>query len=195
MYVLGSLACSLPNSQTPMSPERIAAQNRRVARVGQKFDVGNAALDNIMARLSPPIAAPSCGMLLTSDGLRIGSPFPEPGGGPAPTIAALSSPRMLPTWFDQWARGPIQPASYGTIMAPTVGGAIPGATSWPGSPGVCRDPVVLEMATIFPVETEGGQVVMTPAAAPSSPDMSVKPFLLLGLLGLGAWAVLKGGGR
>lgn len=95
MYLPFSLACTEPNSTTPMSAGRIVAQNARVARVGRSFTAGNHALDSIMSLLTAPVARPSCSDLLSSAGLRNASPFPEPGGGPAPTVESLSNPAAM----------------------------------------------------------------------------------------------------
>jgi hypothetical protein len=50
-YVASGSACTEPNSQTPMSPGAIAAQNARVARMGRRFVAGNVALNTLVQTL------------------------------------------------------------------------------------------------------------------------------------------------
>jgi len=50
-YVTSDMACNEPNSATPMTAKRIAAQNARVAAVGQKFISGNWTLSNLVQTL------------------------------------------------------------------------------------------------------------------------------------------------
>lgn len=131
MYLSSSDACSHPNSSTPMPAAAIAAQNRRIARVGAHFTRGNRSIDTIMAGLTPPVASPSCGDLKTSAGIIAGSPFPNPGGGPAPTVEIMT-PTQLQAWYDSWRASAVASqaaATYGAIEMPTAGGPAPGVSA------------------------------------------------------------------
>jgi hypothetical protein len=141
MYLPAGQACNQPNSGSPMTQARITAQAVRIMRRGQAFTDGNKTLNNLMAHLTPPVARPSCGDLQSSRGLRAASPFPDPGGGPSPTVN-LMSPAQMQNWFDAWAASSsaaAQRANYGAIAMPTVGGSSPGVSSGPaaapGAPG------------------------------------------------------------
>lgn len=68
MYVSDSQACNLPNSESPMSPAAVAAQDAFIASVGSSFSNGNNTLSGIMTALG-------------------GNPLAVPGSDP--TVAAL----------------------------------------------------------------------------------------------------------
>lgn len=135
MYLPAGQACNQPNSSSPMTQARITSQGLRIMRRGQAFTYGNRTLNNLMAHLTPPVARPSCGDLQSSLGLRARSPFPEPGGGPSPTVN-LMSPAQMQNWYDAWAASSAaaaELASYGALFMPTVGGSSPGVSSGPAA--------------------------------------------------------------
>jgi len=203
MYLLSSDSCSHPNSATPIPQTAIDAQNVRIARVGHHFNRGNAAIDAIMAALTPPVASPSCGDLQNSDGLIAGSPFPNPGGGPAPTVEIMSA-SQLAAWYKSWSASSAAAAAaanYGSIPMPIVGGPSAGISRLPrgvrparwgrwAPPGVsaqCQDPEVLPVATVSrPANGSGTQN----AAAPQASVMQPWQWLALAALaGLGLYQV------
>jgi hypothetical protein len=51
MYVSSGSACTEKNSQTPMDPRAITAQNNRVARMGNRFVRGNVTLNTLVQTL------------------------------------------------------------------------------------------------------------------------------------------------
>jgi len=156
MYVIQSAACNLPNSETPMSAERIARQDSFVDRVGSKFRNGNDAMAGIVAMLTPPPPSGNCDDFTNSRSMSNITPFPwpspnspaglTPGGagyyGPAP---AGSSPAPADAFAKisggwQWANaggGSTYPWGETQLRAsrlipPWVCTPVPGA---PGSTG------------------------------------------------------------
>jgi hypothetical protein len=97
MYVTSDMACSHPNSATPMTQAQITAQVNRVAKVGSKFTSGNAALSNLVQQLggigigNPPgttprtttpnfANSPACSTAVLPGGGIYGRRLPIPGG-------------------------------------------------------------------------------------------------------------------
>lgn len=158
MYLPAGQACNQPNSSTPMTQGRIDAQARRIMRRGQAFTYGNRTLNNLMAHMTPPVARPSAGDLQSSRGIRAGSPFPEPGGGPSPTVN-LMSPAQMQNWFDTWAASSAaaaKRANYGTLFMPTVGGSSPGVSSGPAAAGAPGRPAAAGSSGSSPAAGSGG---------------------------------------
>lgn len=205
MYLPSSASCNHPNSSTPMSPAAIAAQDVRVARKGHAFVRGNRAIDAIMAALTPPVASPSCGDLQNSKGLIAGSPFPNPGGGPAPTVEIMS-PSQLADWYSSWSASSAAAAAnanYGAIPMPIVGGPSAGISRlprgmrparwgrWaaPGAQAQCVDPEVLPVDTVArPGDGSGTQNATAPQASTIEPWQWLA---IAALAGLGIYQVSR----
>ena len=83
MYVIQSAACNLPNSETPMSAEDVARQDRFVAAVGRKFENGNRAMAGIIDMLTPPPPVGNCDDFTSSRSMSNITPFPWPSPGVA----------------------------------------------------------------------------------------------------------------
>lgn len=203
MYLPSSAACNHPNSATPMPQAAIDAQDVRIARTGHHFNRGNSAINAIMAALTPPVASPSCGDLQNSNGIIAGSPFPNPGGGPAPTVEIMS-PAQLASWYNSWSASSAAAAAaanYGAIPMPIVGGPSAGISRLPrgvrparygryAAPGVqaqCTDPEVLPVDTVArPADGAGTQN----ATAPQASSMQTWQWLALAALaGVGLYQV------
>lgn len=176
-YVTSNMACNEPNSATPMSQQRIDAQNARVSKVARNFESGNRALDEISVRLggigigNPPGTtprvgapdfrnAPSCDASILPGGLY-GRRVPIPGTGtgqPQMTPDGLKLPSIPPgtpqpqsnPWID-----PNTPNPGALSTTSVAGGSSPSAGPTPGSgattPGFCQ-PKALTLAT-SPEET------------------------------------------
>ena len=171
-YVTSNMACNEPNSATPMSQQRIDAQNARVAKVARNFENGNRALDDLSVRLggigignppgtTPRAAAPdfrnspSCSTGIRPGGLY-GKRLDIPGvgtGQPVMTSDGLELPSIPPgtvqpntnPWIDPNAPNP------GALSSTVVdGGSSPNAGPTPGAgtggPSVCQPPA-LTLAT------------------------------------------------
>lgn len=210
MYLPAGQACNQPNSSSPMTQGRIDAQALRIMRRGQAFTNGNRTLNNLMAHLTPPVARPSCGDLQSSRGLRAASPFPEPGGGPSPTVN-LMSPAQMQNWYDAWAASSAAAAklaNYGALFMPTVGGSSPGVSSGPaaaGAPGSpaaagswrwslgggvgakCTNPEVLPVDTVDRPATGSG--ARSSSLPPASPKPAWEFWATLGIVALGIYAI------
>ena len=129
MFVQSSGACSMPNSETPMSQEAIDDQNAFIASVGTAFDDGDAAFNGLLVALggnpageTPSGAAgvPTTGTLDTS----------LPG---IPVVSSINAPPIgiLPTLSD--------PASWAWAPSPPV--VIPGGgAGWRARQGEHRNP-------------------------------------------------------
>lgn len=95
MYVIQGKACDLPNSETPMSAERIRRQDNFVAAIGRRFTDGNKAMADTIARLTPPPPTGTCDDFTSSRSMSNLTPFPWPvpgGGGVGAGSAANSAP-------------------------------------------------------------------------------------------------------
>jgi hypothetical protein len=185
-----------------MPKAAIDAQNVRIWRAGRHFTRGNAAIDAIMAALTPPVASPSCGDLQTSDGLIAGSPFPNPGGGPAPTVEIMNR-QQLAAWYNSWSASSAaaaKNANYGSIPMPIVGGPSAGISRLPrgvrpasrgrwSAPGVaaqCQDPEVLPVDTVArPADGSG------PQNAASEPASAMQPWQWLALAALAGFGLYQ----
>lgn len=77
-YVQQTAACNLPNSETPMSADAIARQDRFVAAVGKKFTDGNDAMGGVIAMLTPPPPVGNCDDFTSSLSMSNITPFPWP---------------------------------------------------------------------------------------------------------------------
>ena len=114
MFLQSSEACSMPNSETPMSQQAIDRQNAFIANVGTAFDDGDDALNSLIQALggnpggdtsSGAAGVPTTGTLDTS---TAGIPVvPTPPGTPPyamfPTIGDPASWAWAPSpWPNPW---------------------------------------------------------------------------------------------
>lgn len=155
MYVTSNLACSHPNSATPMTQARITAQNRRVAKVGSHFTSGNAALSNLVQQLG---------------GIGIGNPpgttprttTPNFANSPACSTAVLPGDdflygRRLPVAGGLTGQPLLQ--ADGTIALPTL----PGSPAAPVSPSVLNTTGTSSLVPV-PANTAANAGAPAPAA-------------------------------
>jgi hypothetical protein len=130
MYVIQGNACDMPNSETPMSAERIAAQDRFVDSVGRHFTQGNAAMAQLIARLTPPAPVGTCADFTSSRSMSNITPFPFPlprgvvGGSPVGvTGGGASGDGTVPAFGVPPDAGPTTPISGGWQWTNPGGGA------------------------------------------------------------------------
>jgi hypothetical protein len=131
MYVLQSDQCGMRNSETPMTQAAIDRQDRFVARVGQRFQNGNAALSNLIAALGGNPATVAVGDAGVPAGV-ISDSVPYVGHG--------TRVIRLPGWPGPWPVGGLFSGknfawpTAGGFMSPSAG--FPVGPLAPGSPGV-----------------------------------------------------------
>jgi hypothetical protein len=122
MYV--TEGCNLPNSETPLTPAEIAAQDERVAAVGKIFEDGNETMQRLIDGLiysSPggPAAASSAG--------KTGDPGAPPDASTAANADPLGKTRvdyhaLVPTCPCPGLGGPAgAPGAAGQVVADMVG--------------------------------------------------------------------------
>lgn len=150
-YVSSGAACTERNSQTPMSPAAIAAQNARVARMGNRFVKGNVTLNTLVQTLGgvgigenvPGVTelaaaadfrnSPGCDTSILGDGSLYGGRIANGSQGPGLDEGGA----FLPLSMGGNITG--SPASPGAPAAWTPGtdaGASAAAAASSGSPGV-----------------------------------------------------------
>lgn len=122
MYLQGTDACNLPNSETPMSQQRIDAQNVFIAAVGSAFESGDDALDSLIQALggnpagqtvSGASGVPTTGTLdLSNPGIPV---VPNVGGTPMALLPDVNDPSY---WG--WAPSPSVP-----LIVPGSGSGYP----------------------------------------------------------------------
>lgn len=177
MFVQSTAACSLPNSETPMSQQAIDDQNAFVASVGTAFDAGDDAINSLIETLggnpagdtdSGAAGVPTTGTLDTS---IPGIPVVPSASYPVSLLPTLSDPS---SWA--WAPSPAPP-----ILLPGGGSGFrsqPGEV-WNGNrrryrnikppqtvPGNC--PVVVPLVTTIPIPyTAPVATSATPASGPA----------------------------
>ena len=122
MFVSDSQACNLPNSETPMDPRAVAAQDRFISVVGQRFVNGDAVLSGLMSSLG--------GNAL--DALQGDAGVPTMGRGGFPWFPGPSVPNPFPV------------SDSGSPRA--GGGGQPGGDIT----AACTPPVVLPWVTVVP---------------------------------------------
>ncbi len=132
MYVPNGSACTENNSQTPMDPSAITAQNWRVARVGRRFVRGNVALNDLVQKLggigigAVPGAtllasaadfrdAPACNTAILGDGSLYGGRVAQPGA----------------SYVDPGSGDPV--SMGGTVVGSDVSVSAPGAAATPAA--------------------------------------------------------------
>jgi hypothetical protein len=194
MYVSSGVACTFPNSTTPMSKARIARQDARVARVGHSFFRGNAALDSLVTMLGgtgigpvpganpQPAAAdfrnsPGCSTGVTP--ITAGNPY----GGRLPAFSAPPPPAFGGKWLpvSPLAMGANPGAASGEIVAPGSGPGVGSAP--PASPAgvACVYPEVKPLQTVFPakaaVHAPNGVATVAPMSAPAPARSKADPAL------------------
>jgi hypothetical protein len=142
MYVIQSRACDLPNSSTPMTAERIRAQDLRMAAAARHFTGGNQTLDDLVEQLGGnPVSAlygdagvPTLGGAPFSPGSGLnrggpGSPgfgpgAPGDGGGPCiyPEVLPLVTVFPIPVFQTPTPVTPlppyVQPSPFGRPSTP-----------------------------------------------------------------------------
>jgi hypothetical protein len=161
VYVTSDMACSMPNSATPMSQARITAQNNRVARIGNKFTAGNAILSNLVQQLggigigNPPgttprtttpnfANSPACSTAVLPGGNRYlyGKRIPVKGGYTGQPIVQADGTIALPSTPGAPAApasatnansvGSNSPAPIPSSTAGTAAGALGQSAATPG---------------------------------------------------------------
>jgi hypothetical protein len=162
MYVIQSNACTEPNSATPMTAARIAAQNRRVGRVGSRFVRGNTVMAGLVNGLTPPVPDGSCSDFTNSNALWILTPFPIPvPPGATVTPGTVDTGAAVPGSDAAAALAEVMaavapPGSSVAIAAPSNGGSVSPAGSVATAP-----PVAATVGSGAPVPTVGGGVAAT----------------------------------
>jgi hypothetical protein len=186
MFLQASEACSMPNSETPMSQDAIDRQNAFIANVGTAFDDGDDALNSLLQILggnpggdtsSGAAGVPTTGTL---DTYIAGIPV-VPTSPNAPPYA------MFPTIGDplSWAWAP-SPAAPVIVPGGGAGWRAPQGESWNGNrrryhnqkfstppptmniPANC--PVVIPLTSAIPIPPQmGGPVTGPTAPAPPPP--------------------------
>ncbi len=127
MFLQSSEACSLPNSETPMSQQAIDDQNAFIANVGTVFDDGDNALDALIQTLggnpagdtsSGAAGVPTTGTL---DTYIAGIPVvpTAPGTPPYPMFPTIGAPAS-------WAWSPSPPEPWAWAEAPGAPLIVPG---------------------------------------------------------------------
>jgi hypothetical protein len=110
MYVIGTDACDLPNSETPMSQAAIDQEDAFLSSVGSAFDGGDAALNGLITQLGGnPGGATASGAsgIPTTGTLDISSPgVPVVPDSQAPAAALLPDVTNPASWA--WAPSPPQ---------------------------------------------------------------------------------------
>lgn len=129
MYVTQTNACTVPNSETPMTAARISKQDNRVARTGSRFDRGNAAMALLVDSLSPPVATGTCDDLTSS---RVFLPvWPMAWPAPSGMVGGAAGNYPGPAVADPGAVGADM-----VVIPVTASSTLPGAASAPAvSPG------------------------------------------------------------
>lgn len=106
MYVIGTEACSLPNSETPMSQQRIDAQQAFGNSVGTAFDDGDSTINDLITKL---------------------------GGNPAGNTSSGDAGVATTGTLDTDTAGiPVIPSTSGPTQLPDINN--PSSWSWPPSP-------------------------------------------------------------
>jgi hypothetical protein len=138
MYVTSDMACSHPNSATPLTQAQVTAQYNRVMRVGSKFTSGNAILSNLVQQLggigigNPPGTTPrtttpnfanspacSTAVLPGGGGEKLyGRRIRVPGGGTGQPIVQADGTIALPST-------PGAPAAPASTNVNSVGSSSP----------------------------------------------------------------------
>lgn len=169
MYVIGTDQCSLPNSETPMSQERIDAQNAFIASVGSAFDAGDAALNSLIqtmggnpagATRTGDAGVPTTGTLNTDlPGIPVVS---NDSGAPSALLPNVNDPS-----FWTWAPSPPQIVPGGGAGYRSNDRSIGRRRYSNGPPSDCPTVVPLVTAIPVPVSPPPQPVAQsTPAAAP-----------------------------
>lgn len=169
MYVIGTDACDLPNSETPMSQAAIDRQNAFIASVGSAFDGGDAALNGLITQLggnpggataSGASGIPTTGTLDTS---IAGVPVVPDDSAPQALLPNVTNPA---SWA--WSPSPPQivPGARSTgqhrryVNAGTkTGNAAPRWGSGGPPPGC---PTIIPLVTTIPLPSD----IPIPTAAP-----------------------------
>lgn len=184
MYVPYSGACDQPNSATPMTAARIAAQDARISRVGRYFTGGNQTMAEIVAALTPPVGSGLCDDFTDSSSMENMSPFPVPTPGTVP--AAVTARLLAAAAAAAAAGGPAPGSGPGSGPAAWVWTNPGGGASYPH--GVLQR----DVSRLLPAwdwrcgsGAAAGAVKGTPSLSPL--------WWLLG--GVALWGFLSGGDR
>jgi len=188
MFVQSSAACSMPNSESPMSQQDIDDQNAFIASVGTAFDAGDDAINSLIQSLggnpagdtiSGASGVPTTGTLDTS---TAGIPVVPTNSVPVAMLPSITNPA---SWA--WAPSPAPP-----ILLPGGGSGYRAqhGETWNANrrryrnasqppqqqsnvPGNC--PVIVPLVTTIPipsvsVPSAAPPVVTTPSAATPAPS-------------------------
>lgn len=137
MYLVDSLACSQPNSATPMPSSAVTSQDAYIAAVGSKFVNGNASLNALINALggdAVPTGAGDAGIPTTGVFPWFGIPSRNGGGG-------------IPLSIGPGGGGPLVFTAASTRCA--------------------APPTVLPLATVFPNPAVRAPIAAPPPARPS----------------------------
>jgi hypothetical protein len=144
MFFPDSQACNLPNSETPMDPGAISAQDSFIASIGQRFVDGNTSLNDIMTALGGN----------SLDALTGDAGVPTTGAGGFPFFPGPGAPRPYP----------------GSLWG---GGSGAGRGSRGGNQNrgrVCVPPVVVPLVAVVNIpQPRAAPTVPKPAAASRPP--------------------------
>lgn len=129
MYVSSGSACTEKNSQTPMDPRAVTAQDRRIARIGNRFVRGNVALNVIVQTLGGVgigTDVPSVTELSSAADFR---------NSPGCDTAILGNGSL---YGGRLANGSQAPGldEGGAMLPLSLGGNVMGSTALPGTPSV-----------------------------------------------------------
>lgn len=169
MYVLSTGACSLPNSATPMPQSAIDAQDAYIARVGRRFDDGNADMAALISSMGGNAVSASSG------DAGVASSGPTPGGQPfgAPGSSSPSGPGFL---FGGGPGGGGQP--LGVPEALKAARLSLGSRYKRNGTVACTPPTVEPVVTVFPIPLFSQPAPVASSPRPTKPaPVAAAPFL------------------
>ena len=134
MYIAQS--CTEPNSETPMTQQRIAVQIYRMAPIETRMSDGNADMSALVNGLTPPVPTGQCSDFLSSAVLAPMYPFPvRAAAGAVPGVAATGA--VTPVSAAAAAPASVSPSVASTPGSPTPAGSS-ASTNPPSGPGWAR---------------------------------------------------------
>lgn len=190
MYLKSSLACSLPNSGTPMSADAIASEDAYVAAVGQNFTNGDSVLGALIQALGGnSVNSVSGDSGIPTVGVPYFNPYPvgvAPGGGSGagsaggPLPGAPGSNRHgRAFWIYKRNARLFGGGVMGGGMPLGVPGALMAARRAANYGPTCSNPPQeMPLLTVLPSPPLAGVPIATPApqpvAAPAAPAAPVR---------------------